>query len=79
MKTDTQLQQDVIAELKWEPLVNAAQIGVEVKNGIVTLAGHVSSYPEKWEAERAAQRVSGVKALAVGDHRFRQQHLSKGV
>ena len=65
MKTDTQLQQDVIAELKWEPSVNAAQIGVEVKNGIVTLAGHVSSYAEKLGAERAAQRVSGVKALAI--------------
>ena len=65
MKTDTQLQQDVIAELKWEPSVNAAQIGVEVKDGIVTLAGHVSTYAEKWNAERAAQRVSGVTALAV--------------
>lgn len=65
MKTDTQLQQDVLAELKWEPSVNAAQIGVEVKDGIVTLAGHVSSFAEKWDAERAAQRVSGVKALAV--------------
>lgn len=65
MKTDTQLQQDVIAELKWEPSVNAAQIGVEVKDGIVTLAGHVSSYAEKLGAERAAQRVSGVKALAI--------------
>ena len=65
MKTDTQLQQDVIAELTWEPSVNAAQIGVEVKDGIVTLAGHVGSYAEKCDAERAAQRVSGVKALAV--------------
>jgi osmotically-inducible protein OsmY len=65
MKTDAQLQQDVIAELNWEPSVNAAQIGVEVKDGIVTLAGHVSSYAEKYAAERAAQRVSGVKALAV--------------
>ena len=65
MKTDSQLQQDVIAELKWEPSVNAAQIGVEVKDGIVTLAGHVGSYAEKWDAERAAQRVSGVKALAI--------------
>ena len=65
MKTDAQVQQDVIAELKWEPSINAAQIGVEVKDGIVTLAGHVSSYAEKWDAERAAQRVSGVKALAV--------------
>jgi osmotically-inducible protein OsmY len=65
MKTDSQLQQDVMAELKWDPAVHAAQIGVEVKNGVVTLAGEVSSYVEKWNAERAAQRVSGVKALAV--------------
>jgi osmotically-inducible protein OsmY len=65
MKTDSQLQQDVIAELKWEPSVNSAQIGVEVKDGIVTLAGHVGSYGEKWNAERAVQRVSGVKALAI--------------
>ena len=65
MKTDSQLQQDVMAELKWEPAVHAEQIGVEVKNGIVTLAGEVSSYTEKWNAERAAQRVNGVKALAV--------------
>jgi|ERR1022692_415587 osmotically-inducible protein OsmY len=65
MKTDKQVQQDVIAELSWEPSVNAAQIGVEVKDGIVTLAGHVSSYAEKWNAERAAQRVSGVKAVAI--------------
>ena len=65
MKTDAQLQKDVLAELSWEPSVNAAQIGVEVNDGIVTLAGHVSSYIEKWEAERAAQRVSGVRGLAV--------------
>src|SRR5580704_16358236 len=64
-KSDTQLQQDVMAELKWEPSINAAQIGVEVKDGIVTLAGHVDSFAEKWNAERAAQRVSGVKALAI--------------
>jgi len=65
MKTDSQLQQDVMAELKWEPAVHAAQIGVEVKNGVVTLAGEVSSYAEKLNAEHAAQRVNGVKALAV--------------
>lgn len=65
MKTDSQLQQDVMAELKWEPAVHAEDIGVEVKDGVVTLAGHVDSYPAKWNAERAAQRVSGVKALAV--------------
>ena len=65
MKSDIQVQQDVLAELKWEPSVNAADIGVEVKDGIVTLAGHVDSYAEKWDAERFAQRVAGVKALAV--------------
>jgi osmotically-inducible protein OsmY len=65
MKTDSQLQQDVMAELKWEPAVHAEQIGVEVKDGVVTLAGEVSSYTEKWNAERAAQRVTGVKALAI--------------
>lgn len=65
MKTDAQVQQDVLAELKWEPSVNAAKIGVEVKDGIVTLAGHVDSYAEKWEAERASQRVAGVRALAT--------------
>src|ERR1700733_3111568 len=65
MKTDERLQQDVIAELKWEPSINAAKIGVEVEGGVVTLAGHVRSYGEKWAAERAAQRVSGVKALAI--------------
>lgn len=65
MKTDSQLQQDVMAELKWEPAVHASQIGVEVREGVVTLAGEVSSYAEKWQAEQAAQRVSGVMALAV--------------
>ena len=65
MKTDAQVQQDVMAELNWEPSVNAAQIGVEVKDGIVTLAGHVDSYAEKFDAERATQRVAGVKALAI--------------
>jgi len=65
MKTDAQLKQDIIAELTWEPSVNASQIGVEVDHGTVTLAGHVDSFAEKWQAERAAQRVSGVKGLAV--------------
>ena len=65
MKTDSQLQQDVLDELKWEHAVHAAQIGVEVKDGIVTLAGAVSIYYEKWNAERAAQRVYGVRPLAI--------------
>ncbi len=65
MKTDSQLQQDVSAELKWEPSIHAARIGVEVKDGVVTLAGQVDSYSEKWNAERAAQRVAGVKAMTT--------------
>lgn len=65
MKTDSQVQHDVLAELKWEPSVDAAQIGVTVQDGIVTLDGTVSSYTQKWDAERVAQRVAGVRALAV--------------
>jgi osmotically-inducible protein OsmY len=65
MKTDKQVQKDVIAELNWEPSVNATHIGVEVSDGVVTLAGQVDSYAEKIGAESAAQRVTGVKAIAV--------------
>ncbi|MET3119688.1 osmotically-inducible protein OsmY [Undibacterium sp. GrIS 1.8] len=65
MNTDTQIQKDVLAELKWEPSVDASHIGVEVSDGVVTLAGQVRTITEKWDAERAAQRVYGVKALAV--------------
>ena len=67
MKTDLQLQQDIIAELTWEPSVNAAQIGVEVKDGVVTLAGHVNSYSEKWRAERVAQRIAVDLVLRLAD------------
>lgn len=65
MKTDKELQSDVIAELNWEPSINATKIGVEVSQGFVTLAGHVDSYSDKWNAEAAAQRVAGVKSLTV--------------
>jgi osmotically-inducible protein OsmY len=64
MKTDTQLQKDVQEELKWEPSVTANEIGVAVKDGVVTLGGTVPTYAEKYAAERAARRVAGVKALA---------------
>jgi len=64
MKTDTELQQDVMDELKWEPTVKAAEIGVGVTDGVVTLSGNVDSYYEKWAAERAVARVFGVKAVA---------------
>ena len=52
-----------MAELKWEPSVDAAHIGVSVKDGVVTLSGHVSSYAEKFAAEKAAKRVHGVQAV----------------
>ena len=64
MSTDTELQRKVEEELRWEPSVNAAAIGVTVKNGVVTLTGTVSYYGEKWAAERASKRVSGVTAVA---------------
>lgn len=64
MKTDNQIQKDVLDELKWEPLLNAAEIGVAVKEGIVTLSGEVDSYSKKLAAEHAAKRISGVRAIA---------------
>ena len=64
MKTDSQIQKDVMAELKWEPFLNASEIGVAVKNGIVTLSGQVDSYLKKVAAEDAAKKISGVKAIA---------------
>jgi osmotically-inducible protein OsmY len=65
MKTDAQLQHDVMAELKWKPYIDATAIGVEVKDGIVTLSGHVDNYDSKWRAERIAQNVLGVKGLTL--------------
>lgn len=64
MKSDSQLQWDVMAELEWEPSVDHADIGVSVVDGIVALNGYVKSYAEKVAAERAAWRVAGVKAIA---------------
>ena len=63
MKTDSQLQQDVIAELKWEPLLREAEIGVAAKDGVITLTGTVDGYAKKSEAEDAAKKVAGVKAV----------------
>ncbi|MFC2005193.1 BON domain-containing protein [Chloroflexota bacterium] len=64
MKTDAELQQDVMNELKWEPTVEAAEIVVAVKDGVVTLSGYVDSYVRKWVAERTTARVFGVRAVA---------------
>lgn len=64
MKTDAQLQKDVLAELEWEPSIDHADIGVSVVDGVVTLNGFVKSFAEKVAAERAVERVEGVRAIA---------------
>ncbi len=63
-KTDSQIQQDVINEIQWDPSVTSAQISVTANDGIVTLRGSVPHYAEKSLAEDAAQRVGGVRAVA---------------
>ena len=65
MKSDRELQIDVLDEIRWEPGVNATDIGATVKDGVVTLEGTVDSFAEKWAAEKAVKRLPGVKALAV--------------
>lgn len=65
MKTDAQLQNDVEAELAWDPTVTHANVGVLAKDGVVTLTGYPASHAEKYAIERAAQRVAGVRAIAV--------------
>lgn len=65
MKSDTQLRSDVVAELTWDPAITATNVGVIVNDGVVTLTGHPGSHAEKYAIERAAQRVKGVKALAI--------------
>ena len=64
MKTDIEIQKDVIEQLKWQPILNAAEIGVAVKNGVVTLSGNVDAYSKKIAAEIATRKVSGVKVVA---------------
>jgi osmotically-inducible protein OsmY len=63
MKTNEELQKDVQNAIKWEPLLNAAEIGVTAKDGVVSLTGVVDSYSKKLEAESAAKNVAGVKAV----------------
>lgn len=63
MKTDSEIQKDVQSELRWQPFLKASEIGVAVKEGIVTLSGTVDSYSKKLSAEKAAKRVAGVTAV----------------
>ncbi len=63
-KSDSQLRSDVQEELRWEPSVGRAEIGVAARDGVITLSGEVDSFSRKYAAVKAAERVSGVKAVA---------------
>jgi len=65
MKSDTQLRDEVQAELDWEPSIDAGQVGVTARSGIVTLTGHLNSYAQKAIIEDVVWRVGGVKAIAL--------------
>lgn len=84
MKTNVELQRAVMEELAWEPSVDAAEIGVAAEDEVVTLSGEVKSLPEKWAAEKAAQRVHGVRGVAdhivvslPGDHQHSDTDIAR--
>lgn len=86
MKNDMQLKSDLEEELRFDPKVNAAQIGVSVDKGAVTLNGAVDSYAEKWAAENATKRVSGVRTVAqdltvklLGEHKRSDSEIAGAV
>jgi len=68
MKTDQQIRRDVEDELSWDPRITDAEIGISAKDGVVTLSGFVKSYAQRLAAEHAAERVSGVRAVAEELH-----------
>ena len=63
-RTDSQIQQDIVAELRWDPSISGVEIGVAVKGGVVTLSGNVDSFAKKLAAIHATERVAGVRAIA---------------
>ena len=65
MKTDIKLKADITDELAWDPAINAAGMGVMVRDGVVTLRGHLDTYAEKHAVERAVRRVAGVRGIAL--------------
>lgn len=65
MKTDAELKRDVMSELEWDPSIDATHVGVAVRDGVVTLTGHLETFAEKYAIEKAVQRVAGVRAIAV--------------
>ena len=85
-KSDIQLKQDIEQELVWDPKLNAALVGVTVDRGAVSLLGMVDTYAEKWAAEEAVKRVSGVRTIAldltvkiVGDHKHTDSEIAAAV
>ena len=76
-KTDTHIQQDIIAELKWDPSIDATHIQVEVHDGNVTLTGLVSNQAEMLNVERSIKRVAGVNAIAINLTIFMQDSVKK--
>jgi osmotically-inducible protein OsmY len=64
VRTDVEIQQDVLEELRWDPEVEPSDVGVEVDDGVVTLTGTVDAFIQRWAAERAALRIAGVRAVA---------------
>lgn len=65
MRSDIAVHKDVIEEIRWEPKTKAAEIAVAVKDGVVTLSGNAESHAQKYAAERAVERVNGVRAIAA--------------
>jgi osmotically-inducible protein OsmY len=76
MRSDSEIKRDVEDELRWDPDLDESDIAVAVKNGVATLTGFVKSYSDKWEAERAAKRVSGVLGVA-NDLEVRLPHIDE--
>ena len=64
-KSDADIRKDVLAELEWDPAIDPLHVGVAVRDGVLTLTGHLDTYAEKYAVQRAVQRVEGVHAVAV--------------
>ena len=82
--SDQNLKKNILDELSWDPIINAAHIGVTTRDGVVTLTGHVKTYGEKWAAERIVSNVVGVKAIAqdlevrfVGENPHQDDDIAK--
>ena len=78
MMSDNDILKDVVAELKMEPSLRDDDLAVGVRDGVVTLAGFVDSYADKWRAERIAGKINGVKAVDYGKATARSRGILGG-